>query len=116
MCIHLDYKINNHWQLQYSLYNGLAHKVFEKGNNVFSICPSQEGIFNISELSYQQNRTYHGLYSGGFTIHNRLYSNNENGEQTLEEKKINFSRMVLSRTMPVQKESKRDKPPRTVLR
>ena len=91
MCIHLDYKINNHWQLQYSLYNGVAHKVFEKGNSVFSICPSREGIFNISELSYQQNRTYHGLYSGGFTIHNRLYNNNENGEQTLEKKKINFS-------------------------
>lgn len=91
ICIHLNYKINTHWRLQHSIYNGVAHKVFEKGNNVFSICPSQEGIFNISELSYQQNQTYHGLYTGGFTIHNRLYSNNENGEQTLEEKKINFS-------------------------
>ncbi len=56
-------------RVQVSLYNGTGHNRFTGRDNVFRVCPKDDGVFGIAEVSYTcgGNRFFLGnaLYSGG---------------------------------------------------
>lgn len=83
MCLHAEYETDNSWSIKTSCYNGLA---YESLGQVFTIRPKQDGIFNMTQISYTQNSTYDGIYSLGSAIHSRMPVRNENSASQLNEK------------------------------
>ncbi len=55
--LHLD-----RWRLQTSLYNGVGYNDFTGRDNVFRICPQSDGLFSVSQVSYETNGS--GYYIG----------------------------------------------------
>lgn len=84
MCLHVMYEIDHNWSVSNSLYNGTAYESFRQA---FTISPKQDGVFNMTQISYTQNLQYYGTYSLGSAVHSRMPMCNENSESQLNEKK-----------------------------
>lgn len=93
----MDYKFRSGgWCLETSLYNGAAHKGFNKKEHVFMGSPRRDGVFSINSVNYD---TYYGSYHYGFALHNRLFPDFQEGAQNSVEqekekspqKKMNFT-------------------------
>lgn len=58
----LDYKwTTERWQVEGSLYNGMAHNRFTGRENVFRFCPSSDGVVGIASVSYRPNESCYYL-------------------------------------------------------
>lgn len=88
MCLHAEYRIMKNILLKNSLYNGVAHGYGNHWRHLFTVFPKQEGIFNITQLSFANNRKNHGIYSIGFA---GCSLSGYNGENYGKKEKINYS-------------------------
>ncbi len=82
LSIHAEAELKN-WKIKSSLYNGTAYNGWNKADNPFLIRPKEDGIFNITEVSFNYDR---GQYFVGTTLHshpNHGYALFAYGEQTL---------------------------------
>jgi porin len=91
LCLHGEFKLSESIVLKNSLYNGNARKLFSNEGSLFSLHPSNDGILNITELSYLSKSNSHGFYNIGSVLYsgNSLYygNDNEEGEAKIQEKR-----------------------------
>lgn len=81
VCIHFEYQITKSILLKNSLYNGIAHGYSQFYKHLFTVSPGKNGIFNITQLSFTNNKKNHGIYSIGAGFHSTLGYNNKNAEK-----------------------------------
>ena len=68
VCLHFEHEPAEKLFFKSSLYNGVAHDSRKNPLYSFTVNPSKDGIFSISELSYTQNKFGSGIYSLGFAL------------------------------------------------
>ncbi|MCL2561420.1 MAG: carbohydrate porin [Rikenellaceae bacterium] len=67
MCLHMEFNITDNLLLKNSLYNGTASQLTD-GARIFNINPRNDGVFNITELSYLAGKKKYGHYGLGFAV------------------------------------------------
>lgn len=90
----LDYTFtSNDWTVQTSLYNGTGHNRFSGRENVFRICPANDGVFHVTSINYQNNG---GSYYLGGSLHSRLLVGDAEGveKETLQAEKTQLNTLV----------------------
>ena len=65
------------WTFRNSLYNGVGYNGWKAHDNPFLVRPKKDGIFNMSQLEYNDKG---GKYFAGAAVHTRQYPINEDGE------------------------------------
>ncbi len=60
------------WTLRNSFYNGVGHNGWNKHDNPFVFRPGKDGVFNVTELSYEWDR---GSYYAGVAVHSKRFRN-----------------------------------------
>ena len=65
------------WTFRNSLYNGAGYNGWKAHDNPFLVRPKKDGIFNMSQLEYNDKG---GKYFAGAAVHTRQYPINEDGE------------------------------------
>lgn len=84
ICLHAEYEVDNNWSVKSCLYNGAAYKSLKQA---FTINPTRDGIFSITQISHTQNSKYYGIYNWGFTVYTGMPVCDENSESQFKEKK-----------------------------
>lgn len=69
LCLHWSATMGR-WKIQSSLYDGRGYNGWNRDDNPFIVNFNRDGVFDISELSYQYAR---GRYFVGVAIHNRRW-------------------------------------------
>lgn len=83
MCLHAEYEVDSNWSVKSSLYSGIAYESFAQA---FTIAPKQDGVFNMTQISYTRSLKYYGIYGLGSAVHTRMPVGNENSECQFDEK------------------------------
>ncbi|MDR0232478.1 MAG: carbohydrate porin [Dysgonamonadaceae bacterium] len=80
MCIHGEVKFTDALKLKTSFYNGISRKLFnDEKYSILAINPNRDGIFNMTELGYSNNKKY-AYYGLGIATHTSLTSYTNDGE------------------------------------
>ncbi len=68
------------WTFKNSIYNGVGYNGWRKGDNPFVIKLGQDGLLNVSELSYEWDK---GSYFAGVAVHSRTFTADPDDEMEL---------------------------------
>lgn len=80
LCMHYEGQFGQ-WGLKSDLYSGVGYNGWSRSDNPFIIDLEKDGVFGITEMSYQANT---GSYYCGASLHNRLFLSDEYAEQSDE--------------------------------
>ncbi len=76
LTLYFDLKWKN-FTLKNSFYNGVGHNGWNNHNNPFMFRPKKDGVFNITEISYEWDK---GSYFTGVAVHSKHFDENMEGD------------------------------------